>query len=119
MLSPPALAVTSEALAHEGDGLLKLDDGLLFGCNIFLHKLIGLSMILTLQMLIRLNSSFTVWCQVNTVIWTQRVAYMLQNNIAVPLPSSWDSPSILVPKQDGIPGFCPDLRKVNSVTKSD
>ena len=47
------------------------------------------------------------------------VAYMLQNNIAVPSSSSWASPCILVPKQDGTPRFCTDMRKVNSVTKSD
>lgn len=47
------------------------------------------------------------------------VAYMLQNDITVPSSSSWASPCILVPKQDGTPRFCTDLRKVNGVTKSD
>lgn len=47
------------------------------------------------------------------------VSYMLQNNIAAPSSSSWASPCILVPKQDGTPRFCTDLRKVNAVTKSD
>ena len=47
------------------------------------------------------------------------VAYMLQNNIAIPSSSSWISPCILVPKQDGTPRFCTDFRKVNIVTKSD
>lgn len=47
------------------------------------------------------------------------VAYMLENNIAVPLFSSWASPCILVPKQDKTPRFCTDMRKVNSVTKPD
>lgn len=47
------------------------------------------------------------------------VDYMLKHDIAVPSPSSWASSCILVPKQDGTPRFCTDLRKVNSVTKSD
>lgn len=47
------------------------------------------------------------------------ITYMLQNDIAEPSSSSWASPCILVPKQDGTPRFCTDLRKVNKVTKSD
>lgn len=47
------------------------------------------------------------------------VAYMLENNIAIPSPSSWSSPCILVPKADKSPRFCTDFRKVNSVTKPD
>uniref|UniRef100_A0A3B4ZKQ1 Gypsy retrotransposon integrase-like protein 1 n=1 Tax=Stegastes partitus TaxID=144197 RepID=A0A3B4ZKQ1_9TELE len=47
------------------------------------------------------------------------INYMLQNDIAVPSCSSWASPCILVPKQDKSPRFCTDLRKVNSVTKTD
>lgn len=47
------------------------------------------------------------------------VSYMLDNNIAVPSSSSWASPCILVPKPDKTPRFCTDMRKVNSVTKSD
>lgn len=47
------------------------------------------------------------------------VAYMLENNNAIPSPSSWFSPCILVPKADKSPRFCTDFRKVNSVTKPD
>lgn len=39
------------------------------------------------------------------------VAYMLQNDIAVSSSSSWASPCILVPKQDGSSRFCTDMRK--------
>ncbi len=44
---------------------------------------------------------------------------MLENDVAKPSSSSWASPCILVPKQDGFPRFCTDLRKVNAGTKSD
>ena len=47
------------------------------------------------------------------------IDYMLKNNIAVPSASSWASPCVLVPKSDNTPRFCTDMRKVNSVTKSD
>lgn len=47
------------------------------------------------------------------------VDYMLKNDIAVPSSSSWASPCILVPKPDKTPRFCTDMRKVNSVTKTD
>lgn len=49
----------------------------------------------------------------------KEVDYMLTHGIAVPSSSSWASPSILVPKPDRTPRFCSDMRKVNSVTKSD
>ncbi len=44
--------------------------------------------------------------------------YMVQKNIAAPSSSAWASPCILVPKQDRTP-FWSDLRKANSVTRSD
>ncbi len=47
------------------------------------------------------------------------ITYMLDNNIAVPSSSSWASPCILVPNPDRTLRFCTDMRKVNSVTKSD
>lgn len=47
------------------------------------------------------------------------IDYMLKNNIAVPSASSWASPCVLVPKSDNTPRFCTDMRKANSVTKSD
>ncbi len=47
------------------------------------------------------------------------IDYMLKNDIAVPSASSWASPCVLVPKPDNTLRFCTDMRKVNSVTKSD
>lgn len=47
------------------------------------------------------------------------IDYMVKNNIARPSSSSWASPCILVPKPDDTARFCTDMRKVNSVTKSD
>lgn len=44
---------------------------------------------------------------------------MLQNGIAVPSFASGSFPCILVPKHDKTPRFCTDMRKVNSVTKTD
>lgn len=47
------------------------------------------------------------------------VSYMVEHGIAAPSSSSWASPCVLVPKSDGSPRFCTDMRKVNAVTKSD
>lgn len=44
---------------------------------------------------------------------------MLDNNMAIPLSSSWASPCLLVDKSDTSPRFCTNYRKVNKVTKSD
>ncbi len=44
---------------------------------------------------------------------------MLKNDITAPLSSAWASACILVLKLDGTCRSCSDLRKVNSVTKSD
>lgn len=50
-------------------------------------------------------------------IMSKEVEYVLQNGFAI--PSSWSSPSLLVPKSDQTPRFCTDYRKVNALTKSD
>ncbi len=47
------------------------------------------------------------------------VQYLLYNDLAEKLFSSWTSPCILVKKANGTYRFCTDYRKLNSVTKSD
>ena len=49
----------------------------------------------------------------------KEIRYMLENDIIEPSNSEWSSPCILVPKPDGTYRLCTDIRKVNSVTKTD
>ncbi len=49
----------------------------------------------------------------------KEVAFMLENNIAVPSYSSWSSPCLLVNKSDSTFRFCTDFRRVNAITKPD
>ena len=44
---------------------------------------------------------------------------MLERKIVEPATGPWSSPIILVPKMDGIPRFCVDYRRVNSLTRKD
>jgi hypothetical protein len=47
------------------------------------------------------------------------IQYMLDNDIIEPSNSEWSSSSLLVPKYDNTFCLVTDIRKVNSVTKSD
>ncbi len=49
----------------------------------------------------------------------KEVAFILENNIAVPGYSSWSSPCLLVKKYDSTFRFCTDFRRVNAITKPD
>ena len=49
----------------------------------------------------------------------QEVAYLLENDLAVPSTSPWSSPCLLIPKPDGTSRFCTDYRKINAVTVRD
>ena len=45
--------------------------------------------------------------------------YMLENDKTEHSQSSWASPSILLPKPDSSQRYCTDIRKVNSLSKTD
>ena len=49
----------------------------------------------------------------------KELKYMLENDIIEPSTSEWSSPCILVPKPDKSFRFVTDLRRVNSVSKTD
>uniref|UniRef100_H3C3V9 ribonuclease H n=1 Tax=Tetraodon nigroviridis TaxID=99883 RepID=H3C3V9_TETNG len=49
----------------------------------------------------------------------QEVAYLLENDLAIPSTSAWSSPCLLVPKPDKTHRFCTAYRKVNQVAKPD
>ena len=49
----------------------------------------------------------------------EEVQYMLEHDLIEPSQSAWSSPVVLMPKPDGGQRLCIDLRKVNSVHKSD
>ena len=49
----------------------------------------------------------------------KEVAFLLENNLAVPSQSQWASPCILVPKSDSTFRMCTDFRKVNQLIISD
>jgi hypothetical protein len=52
-------------------------------------------------------------------VMRNEIQYMLDNDIIEPSNSEWSSSSLLVPKYDNTFCLVTDIRKVNSVTKSD
>ncbi len=52
-------------------------------------------------------------------IVNKEVDRMLTAGIITPVESSWTSPIVLVTKNDGVPRFCIDYKKLNAVMKRD
>ena len=49
----------------------------------------------------------------------KEIEYMLNNDLAEPCQSNWNSPIVLHPKPDHSYRLCIDYRKINKITKSD